>query len=339
MPIVIVGSGLAGVTLAESLRSLMPDCAIQILTQESSCYYARPMLSHGFSLKDIENKIRLKSFDDLRSQGIEVLHETQVQSLHPSLRELRCRTPQGEVTLGYEKLVLAQGSTAFIPESFHQMDRAPRVLNSLDDLMDLKALRAETLARGIKPHWAVIGGGLIGCELASDFAKAGDAVSLFHPLPRLMERQLEASDSEALLAVLQNLGVTVHLETPVRNLKGTDHCVELILENSAVGPYTAPILCTGFRPRTELAQQAGLKTHRGIVVNAWLTTSDPAIFAVGDAAECPESQIFAYVLPIRHQAQWLARHLAGLESEPWVPPVFKPRAKVHGFAAVHPYQS
>jgi NAD(P)H-nitrite reductase large subunit len=106
-----------------------------------------------------------------------------------------------------------------------------------------------------------------------------------------------------------------------------------------LGPFTGIVLSTGFKPRTDLAQEAGLRTSRGICVDEWLRTSDPHIFAIGDAAECANGNIYAYVLPVRQQASWLARHIAGQETKAWTPPDFKPRAKVHGFTATLPYKN
>ena len=76
---------------------------------------------------------------------------------------------------------------------------------------------------------------------------------------------------------------------------------------------------------------------RGIKVNGGLQTSDPDIFALGDVAELPNGKLYAYILPIRSQAQWLAGRLAGREDSDWTPPAFTTKAKVHGFEAVHPY--
>jgi NAD(P)H-nitrite reductase large subunit len=109
------------------------------------------------------------------------------------------------------------------------------------------------------------------------------------------------------------------------------------LENGSEAGFHGIIVACGFKPRTDLAKTAGLEVNRGIVVDPYLRTQDPDIHAIGDAAECADGRLYAYIMPIRHQAMWLARFLAGAASEPWQPPAFKPRAKVHGFVADHPY--
>lgn len=239
--------------------------------------------------------------------------------------------------MGYDKLVLAPGSAAFIPPPFRSAEGLYRVVNSLDDLIDLRRRRAQLLAAGHPPRWAIIGGGLIGCEVASDLAKAGDRVTLFHALPRLMERQLVEEDSATLLTVLQDMGIDVRLDAGAEGFEREGEKRAIRSASGLETGFDGIIVATGFKPRTELAQAAGLSVKRGIVVDEFLRTSDPDIRALGDAAELPDGRLYAYVMPIRQQALWLAKSLAGQTSEPWPVPEFKPRAKVHGFTAAHPY--
>jgi NAD(P)H-nitrite reductase large subunit len=199
----------------------------------------------------------------------------------------------------------------------------------------LRTFRQGFLDQNRRPHWAIIGGGLIGCEVASDLAVSGDPVTLFHVMDRLMERQLEAEDSQRLLEILKTSGVDVLLNQSVQSLARDGEKVSVT--NGAAAEFDGVIVACGFKPRTEPAQQAGLDVGRGIKVNGGLQTSDPDIFALGDVAELPNGKLYAYILPIRSQAQWLAGRLAGREDSDWTPPAFTTKAKVHGFEAVHPY--
>lgn len=339
METVIIGSGLGGITLAEELQKLIPGRAIRVLTQETHGYYARPMLSHGFTRDDIEEKIILKSFDTLRALGIAIDAGCTVTSIDRDQRQVHVLINGDERTLPYDRLILAPGSEAFVPPPFQPYLPLLRFVNSLDDVIGLRRLRERAIDKHTRPSWAVIGGGLIGCEVASDMIRAGDAVTLIHPLPKLMERQLEDPDALALQEILSEQGITLRLDQAVKSIRGLEDTLEVELEDEVVGPFTGIVLSTGFKPRIQLATAAGLQTQRGICVDPWLRTSDPAIYAVGDAAECDDGQIYAYVLPVRQQATWLARHIAGQESNPWVPPNFKPRAKIHGFNASLPYKN
>jgi len=176
---------------------------------------------------------------------------------------------------------------------------------------------------------------LIGCEVASDMAVAGDRVTIFHALDRLMERQLVAEDSTTLFKVLQSSGVEVLFNQSVHGIveEGGKICVETDVNTE----FDAIIVSCGFKPRTELAAAAGLAIGRGIKVNDFLQTNDEAIFALGDVAELPDGKLYAFILPIRSQALWLAHYLAGQEQTVWLPTPFSTKAKVHGFEAAHPY--
>jgi len=154
-------------------------------------------------------------------------------------------------------------------------------------------------------------------------------------MDRLMERQLVAEDSSLLLKVLQDSGVKVLLNQAVQEfIKEED---KVCVRTEVTAEFDGLIVACGFKPRTELAELAGLEIGRGIKVNPYLQTSDESIYALGDVAELPNGKLYAFILPIRNQALWLAEFLSGQKQDGWTPPVFTTKAKVHGFEAVHPY--
>ena len=150
-----------------------------------------------------------------------------------------------------------------------------------------------------------------------------------------MERQLVVEDSALLLEVLQKSGVKVLLNQDVKGFSKQDNkvCVDI----NVTTEFDALIVSCGFKPRTELAALAGLEVGRGIKVNQSMQTSDESIYALGDVAELPNGKLYAFILPIRSQAHWLAGFIAGQEQPNWTPPVFTTKAKVHNFEAIHPY--
>lgn len=333
MRIVIIGSGVAGVSFAEKYRALSADGKITLVTRERDGYYSRPLLSRGFTKADIEQSIILKPFDKLRESNINVLCGVDVTAINRADKSIAISGSQK--TLQYDKLVIAQGSAAFIPPPYRPFEKLFFCLNSLVDLKALRHFRQDFLNRNQRPRWAIVGGGLIGCEVASDLAVAGDNVTLFHATDRLMERQLVADDSALLGKVLQDSGVKVLLNQSVQEFikQGDKVCVK----TEATTEFDGLIVACGFKPRTELAQLAGLETGRGIKVNQQMQTSDESIYALGDIAELPNGKLYAFILPIRNQALWLAEFLAGQKQDGWTPPIFTTKAKVHGFEAAHPY--
>jgi NAD(P)H-nitrite reductase large subunit len=335
MQVVIIGSGIAGVTFAEKYRALDAEAEITLVTRENDGYYSRPLLSRGFSKDTIEQTIILKPFDALRENRIDVISGVDITAIHSGTRQVDVAGSCQEKSLKYDKLIIAQGSAAFIPPPLRPYHELFFCLNSLADLKILRKFRQGILSQNRQPDWAIIGGGLIGCEVASDLAVSGDSVTLYHAMDRLMERQLVEEDSLSLLENLNHAGVDVLLNQSVHSLADEDDKVCVLTE--AAAEFDAVIIACGFKPRTELAEQAGLTVGRGIKVDDCLKTSDEHIYALGDVAELPNGKLYAYIMPIRHQANWLAGYLAGQENEGWTPPVFTTKAKVHGFEAAHPY--
>ncbi|WP_031430293.1 NAD(P)/FAD-dependent oxidoreductase [Methylomicrobium agile] len=335
MQVVIIGSGVAGVTFAEKYRALDADAEITLVTRENDGYYSRPLLSRGFSKDTIEETIVLKPFSALRENRIEVISGVEITAIHRIPRRVEVAGACQEKSLKYDKLIIAQGSAAFVPPPLQPYRELFFCLNSLADLKTLRKFRHGILSQNRRPDWAIIGGGLIGCEVASDLAVSGDSVTLYHAMNRLMERQLAEEDSLSLFENLNHAGVDVLLNQSVHSLADENDKVCVLTE--AAAEFDAVIVACGFKPRTGLAEQAGLAVGRGIKVDDCLRTEDEHIYALGDVAELPNGRLYAYIMPIRHQANWLAAHLAGQEHGSWTPPVFSTKAKVHGFEATHPY--
>ena len=335
MHILIIGSGIAGVSFAEKYRSHSADDEITLITRENDGYYSRPLLSRGFSKIDIEQSIILKTFDKLRDSNMTVISGAEITAINRSDKTVAITGSCQEKSLQYDKLVLATGSSAFIPPPFRPYHELFFCLNSLTDLKALRKFRLGLTNQNRKPDWAIIGGGLIGCEVASDLAVSGDKVTLFHAMDRLMERQLVAEDSALLLEVLKKSGVKVLLNQDVKSLAKPED--KVCVKTDVTSEFDALIVSCGFKPRTELAELSGLDVGRGIKVNQCMQTSDEAIYALGDVAQLPNGKLYAFILPIRSQAHWLSGFIAGKEQQSWTPPVFTTKAKVHGFEAVHPY--
>jgi nitric oxide reductase FlRd-NAD(+) reductase len=322
MRIVVVGSGLAGVTAAEALAR-DPARRVSIVTAETLGYYSRPRLSHGVALsEEAAKKIVLKTYEAL-GPAVRVLAGTRAARIDRAKKRLLL---EDGAALDYDVLVLATGSAARIPPPLATSRPHFLLLNSLDDLLTLRRRRAKALAHGRTPRWALIGGGLIGCELASDLRKAGDDVTVFHREPRLIELILTEAQSKALDAHFAAAGIHVRYRQDVRGVSSG----MLLTGEGEAGPFDGVVVSTGFAPRVELAREAGLATARGITVDGFLRTADPSLYALGDVAEIG-GRLYPFVSPIRSQALWLAQHLSRQIDVPWTPPAFTPVIKVHGF--------
>jgi NAD(P)H-nitrite reductase large subunit len=336
MRTVIVGSGLAGITVAENLRQANLTDAVILVTGEKLGIYPRPLLSHGFSREEQRERLVQKTFATVRQSGIEVHEGCEALTIDRVTHRLQVRRSDGrEEKIDYTALVLAQGSAASIPPPLRALRKSFFTLNGLEDLDAITALRRQVRNAGRIPEIAILGGGLIGCEVASDLAKAGDKVTLVHSSDRLLDRVLEPEASQRLSEHLSTMGVTVLFNVHVDNVVQDPISNQVTFTQGGIAltpPQDLALLATGFSPRTALAAAAGLTVNRGIVVDACFRTSDPDIYAVGDVAEWG-GKIYPFVSPIRNQALHLVALLTGKTEAAWTPPVFKAVLKVHGFKA------
>jgi NAD(P)H-nitrite reductase large subunit/rubredoxin len=326
--IVVIGSGISGMNFAKLHLKAFPHNKVTVITREREWYYSRPYLSHGFSDVNVEKKLLLQRYSEIEAEGIEVVSSAEVSHIDRSNKAIIIKLhDKTEVTKDYDSLVFATGSRAFVPPPMAKFRDNFLVLNTLDDLEYLKAKRA-SISLNKTPRWAIIGGGLIGCEVASDLNKAGDQVDLFHRGDRLMERQLSESKSKELENLFLLKGIRVKLNF---NTEDITHKDDIYYINNLSSKFDVIILATGFSPRINLAKDAGLDCNRGICTNKFFQTTDLSIYAVGDVAEV-EGTIYPFVPPIMDQVHWLAENINVQNEQPApIPKEYPVIYKIHDF--------
>jgi len=300
-PIVIIGSGLGGYTVARELRKLDKESPLVVVTADDGSFYSKPALSNALASGKTPEALALNVAEQMQDQlNATVRTHAQVQAIDPAAHTLRL---EGE-TLRYGKLVLALGADPVRPQL--QGDAASEVI-SVNDLGDYARLRAALAgARRI----AIMGGGLIGCEFANDLASAGHEVGLVHSAPHPLDRLLPPAAGEAMREALQRIGVTWHLGARAVGVERDGAGYRLTLADGSAVQADVVLSAIGLAPRTGLAAAAGIKTARGIAVNRYLETSAEDIYALGDCAEV-EGLVLPYVMPLMQAARALARTLAG----------------------------
>jgi rubredoxin-NAD+ reductase len=301
-PLVILGTGLAGYTLAREFRKLNSDRPMLILSQDDGRSYSKPMLSNALAKGKIPDTLAMASPETMAEQlNAEVLVTSVVSRIDAEAKTLMLN---GQ-TLAYEDLVLAVGAEVFRPPLGG--DAADSVL-SVNDLGDYAVFR-ELLGAAPK-RVLIIGGGLIGCEFANDLAAVGHSVTVVEPMGRPLATLLPERASQAIEAGLQGLGVNFLYGA---NVTAADHMGSALRVSLADGRHAeADIVLSaiGLRPRTGLAEMAGLKVARGICVDRHLRSSNAHIFAIGDCAEV-DGKVLMYVLPLMASARALAKTLSG----------------------------
>lgn len=299
-PVVIIGTGLAGYTTARELRKLDAQTPLELITADDGHYYSKPMISNalgrGQEPMDLPMGDAARMAADLDAR---IRTRTRVDAIDTHARLLHLN---GE-TLEYRQLVLALGAD---PVRLALAGDADAPI-SVNDLYDYVGFREAIAGRH---RIAVLGAGLIGCEFANDLASAGyqvEVVELFdYALGRLVPREAGEAVSEA----LAERGVTWHFGAACRTVARAGEGLELELDNGRRIGADVVLSAVGLRPRTALAKAAGLVTERGIVVDRWLRTSDPSIYAIGDCKQV-DGLVLPFIMPIMHAARALAKSLSG----------------------------
>jgi len=226
-------------------------------------------------------------------------------------------------TTSYDKLVLATGSRPVVPP-VAGLD-LPGVC-AFRNIADLELMRAASRHGG---NAIVVGGGLLGLEAAFGLMKRGMTVTVLHLMQSLMERQLDEAAGLLLQRDLEASGITVLTNAQTEAIVG-DNCVKAVqLADGRELPADLVVFAVGVRPNIDLARAGGLDVNRGIIVDDFMATSEPGIFAVGECIE-HHGQTFGLVGPLWEQARTCARVLCGDMPAPYVAPTPHTSLKVTG---------
>jgi len=156
----------------------------------------------------------------------------------------------------------------------------------------------------------VIGGGLLGLEAARGLQLRGCEVSVVHLFDTLMERQRDSAGGAYLQRKIESLGIRVLLPKQTQAILGNGHIQGVRFASGEEVEADLLVIAAGIKPNADLARKAGLDVGRGIVVNDWMETSDPDIFAVGECTE-HRGRTFGLVAPLMEQGEVLAATITG----------------------------
>jgi 3-phenylpropionate/trans-cinnamate dioxygenase ferredoxin reductase component len=264
--LIVIGSGPAGVSAAEAFRAHNSDVPVRILTADAEAPYARPPLSKDY-LRGGTEDVQLHPAQWYDDRSIELISDLHVDRIDLQSRKVVA----GHIRFDYVAVVLACGATpAALPvpggESALQ----------LRSLIDARRLRQ---AAGDADAAVVIGAGFIGCEAATSLAQRGATVTLVAPQAVPQEKRLGTEAGERLRGLVTDAEVRYVGGVSVEEI----HDRAVRLDNGVTIDCDLILAATGARPRTELADAAGLDTHNSrIVVGADMQTSAPDIYAAGD---------------------------------------------------------
>ncbi|WP_369184851.1 FAD-dependent oxidoreductase [Streptomyces sp. Y1] len=297
--IVIVGNGPAGYRLAQLLGARAPESDITVLGEEREPAYNRVLLTDVVAGRLAAERTHLTPLD---RAGVRV--RTGVAAVGIDRHRRVVRAADGSLH-PYDHLVLATGARSFLPPVSG--------LVGADGALAPRAVAVRTLADGRRlerllregGRAVVLGGGVLGVEIARALTERDCKVDVVHRGPHVMDGQLGPDAGRVLSSVLERFGIRVLAGRTATAWTGD----RLELDDGTELPADLLVVSAGAVPEVELARRAGLRVGRGIVVDAYLCTEDPRIRALGDCAEV-EGRVSGLVAPAWEQAEVLAGVLA-----------------------------
>jgi NADPH-dependent 2,4-dienoyl-CoA reductase/sulfur reductase-like enzyme len=297
--VVIVGTGLGGASAAGALREQGYDGEVVLIGEQRYRPYELPALSKGILLGETDEPDWVHDESFYAEKGIDLRLGARVGAVHVGDRTVDVDgAPEP-----WDRLLLATGAT---PRRLRVPGADFGNVVRLRRLDDARSLRAE-LTEGRRV--VIVGAGWIGCEVAAAARKHGAVVTVVDPLPLPLHRVLGDTVGALFRAVHETEGVTFRLGTGVVEYTGADgRATGVRLDDGSEVPADLVVVAVGVRPRTELAQEAGLalSDDGGVEVDAALRTSAPDVYAVGDIA--------AHFHP-RHQRRIRVEHWANAKDQ------------------------
>jgi nitrite reductase (NADH) large subunit len=318
--LVVVGNGMAGIACVEQILAYTPPFEITVFGDETHANYNRVLLSSVLAGEKDADDIVLNPLEWYVRHRIDLRLGVRITKVDPGLKTVT--GDDGSVT-PYDTLLFATGSSAFWP-SIAGLDKANVfVFRTLDDARALLA-RAAPGVRAI-----VVGGGLLGLEAARGLQVQGCDVTVVHLPSTLMERQLDPDAGNYLAGKMEDLGIRVLLGKTTMAVVGDDAAEGIALDDGTILEADLIVVAAGIRPNVDLAYQAGVRVNRGIVVNDWMETSDPDVFAVG---ECVEHRGICYglIAPLIEQGKVLAATITGHKGPVYTGTVQAAKLKIMG---------
>jgi len=304
-PVIIIGTGLAGYSMAREFRRLDRETPLTLISQDAAGFYSKPMLSNALALGKNAESLVMKPAEKMAEElQANILPHTRVTHINTSTQSITLDSGQ---IRRYRDLVLALGADPTPPGL--QGDALERVIavNNLEDYA-----RFSQCLQGAQ-RVAILGAGLIGCEFANDLLNRGITPLIIDPSQGPLSRLLPAQASERLRDQLQIAGVQFFWGRTATQAQQNGQGVRLGLNNHQQLDADLVLSAIGLRPRVALAQAAGIEVHRGIITNPFLRTTAPQVYAMGDCAEVLGLHL-PYIMPIMSQARALAATLSGTPS-------------------------
>jgi nitrite reductase (NADH) large subunit len=298
--IIVVGNGMVGFKFCEKLRNRNKDVQLIVYGEEPRPAYDRVHLSSFFSGKTAEDLLMAPA-SWYAENNVQLFTGELVTSIDRENKTIH--THSGKID-HYDYLVLATGSSPFVPQIPGVERHGVFVYRTIEDLNDITTY-GKKVTRA-----AVMGGGLLGLEAAKALMDLGLQTHVVEFAPRLMPRQLDEAGASILSQKLSQLGISIHTGKSTTRIEGNGKIEGLRFADDTLLDIEMLVISAGIRPRDELAKVSALTVHPrgGVVVNDSLQTNDESIFAIGEVA-VHNNMVYGLVAPGYEMAECVIRQI------------------------------
>jgi nitrite reductase (NADH) large subunit len=311
--IIVVGNGMVGYKFCEKFVSQdhSNDFEITVFGEEPRPAYDRVHLSEFFENQDAK-ALEMAPIEWYKENGIDLIVDERVSEIHRTAKTIttaKCRE------FSYDYLVLATGSSAFVPPIKGVEKEGVFVYRTIEDLEAMLGYASKVKAKKPDAKAAVLGGGLLGLEAGKAVMDMGLEPHIVEFASKLMPRQLDSRSSQVLQLKLESIGLNIHLSKATNQILGNGAITGMEFGEDDTLEVDMLVISAGIRPRDELAKTSGLEmgARGGIVVDNKMRTSDENIFAIGEVA-LYNQMIYGLVAPGYEMAAIAVNQILGQDN-------------------------
>lgn len=310
----VIGNGMAGARTVEEIlaRGGADLFDIVMFGEEPYGNYNRILLSNVVNGAQDAADIFLNSLAWYTENNVRLHAGVKALSIDRAGRSI---VGTGGIFENYDKVIIATGSSAFIPPIKNIEGAEGRLRPGIFAFRTLDDCHAIVAEAARSKRAAVIGGGLLGLEAARGLMTHGCEVHVVHLSSSLMNQQLDQPGGAILRSIMQDMGVRVHLEKSTTEVLGTDRVTGLAFKDGSTLDCDMIVVSAGIKPNCDIATRSGLTVGRAIVVdNHMRSVDDHRVYVVGECAE-HQGKVYGLVAPLWEQAKVLADHITGKNAE------------------------
>jgi ferredoxin-nitrate reductase len=307
--IAVVGAGAAAFRFIQNYREINTTDEIVVFSNEENPFYNRVLLPEYVTAE--LSWEQLQKIKDEALSKLNITLKTQVSIDKVNTNDKIILDSNGE-NHSFDSLILATGSRPFVPEDAQLHLPGRFTMRRKSDADRLKNYLDNTNLIPEEQHVVLVGGGLLGLELAAALKHKKVKITIVQRASRLMERQLDLISSKILAEEVQNRDIQIYFDNEVSTVFDTEnpHELEIELKSGKIIYANAIVFTIGTIPNIELAKEAGIACGRGVKVNQYLQSSNPSVYAIGEIAEF-NNQLFGITSAAEEQADILANFMAG----------------------------